>query len=367
LLIFTFMSKNKYKVIGVMSGTSLDGIDLAVCNFEKHYITESNAWKWSYCIEETETIPYPVLWERKLAEAFGYSQEQLKALNVAYTHYLATTITNFVSLNAIKGIDAVCSHGHTILHQPEKGITLQIGNLPTLSEMIQKRVVCDFRVQDVLLGGQGAPLVPIGDKLLFNTYDCCLNLGGFANASHRVGNKYIAYDICPVNIVLNKYAKQLGKLFDDQGSIASKGKVHLDILDLLNVLGFYHQAPPKSLGIEWVKATVFPLLDQNEMSNEDKLATFTEHIAMQISKVSAQNNSVLVTGGGAYNNHLIQRINHYSNFNLTIPDKKILEYKEALIFGLLGVLKLRGEVNCLSSVTGASKNHSSGIVFDFNE
>ncbi|WP_410007005.1 anhydro-N-acetylmuramic acid kinase [Aequorivita nionensis] len=351
------MKRNKYHIIGVMSGTSLDGIDLAeiIYNFSEA--------KWNFEIITAETVPYSSFWKDELREAINYSEEKLERLDFKYTEKLSEEILKFIKKHNIPEIDAVCSHGHTILHQPEKGFTYQIGNLPKISKMLGQTVVCDFRVQDVELGGQGAPLVPIGDRLLFPEYDYCLNLGGFANCSFEKNGERIAFDICPVNIVLNNYAEKLGHNFDEGGKLAASGKVNEALLVKLNTLPFYNKKPPKSLGLEWVKEQIFPLLDASGISSEDILRTFTEHIAVQLAKQFRENASVLISGGGAYNSFLIERVNKIAQVETTIPFREIVEFKEALIFGLLGVLKLRDEVNCLASVTGAERDHASGKIF----
>jgi anhydro-N-acetylmuramic acid kinase len=340
-----------------MSGTSLDGIDLAeiIFNFSET--------KWNFEIITAETVPYSSFWKDELREAINYSEEKLERLDFKYTEKLSEEILKFIKKHNILEIDAVCSHGHTIFHQPEKGFTYQIGNLPKISKMLGQTVVCDFRVQDVELGGQGAPLVPIGDRLLFPEYDYCLNLGGFANCSFEKNGERIAFDICPVNIVLNNYAEKLGHNFDEGGKLAASGKVNEALLVKLNTLPFYNKKPPKSLGLEWVKEQIFPLLDASGISSEDILRTFTEHIAVQLAKQFRENASVLISGGGAYNSFLIERLNKIAQVETTIPFREIVEFKEALIFGLLGVLKLRDEVNCLASVTGAERDHSSGKIF----
>ena len=243
---------------------------------------------------------------------------------------------------------------------------MQIGNLPKLASLIGQRVVCDFRVADVVLGGQGAPLVPIGDQLLFSEYDYCLNLGGFANCSFEADGKRIAYDICPVNIVLNPLAEKLGYPYDDKGLIAKSGGVSLMLSEALRILPYYKEHPPKSLGLEWVQATIQPLLDTTEIDVKDKLRTLTDHFGHQIGRQFKKGSSILVTGGGAYNTYLLKRITYNKDVELVIPSPQLIEYKEALIFGLLGVLKLRDEVNCLASVTGAARDHSSGKVFNCN-
>ncbi|HPE84360.1 MAG TPA: anhydro-N-acetylmuramic acid kinase, partial [Aequorivita sp.] len=343
------MKKQNYHIIGVMSGTSLDGIDLA------EIIFNYSEKKWNFDILAAETVPYSSFWKEELREAVNFSEEQLERLDFKYTEKLSEEILKFIKKHNILEIDAICSHGHTILHQPEKGFTYQIGNLPKISKMLGQTVVCDFRVQDVALGGQGAPLVPIGDRLLFPEYDYCLNLGGFANCSFEKNGKRIAFDICPVNIVLNRYAEKLERNFDEGGKLAASGKVNEALLEKLNALSFYTKKPPKSLGLEWVKEHVFPLLDTSGIAFEAILRTFTEHIAVQLAKQFSENASVLVTGGGAYNLFLIERLKKLASVEIVVPSPKIVEYKEALIFGLLGVLKLRDEVNCLASVTGASR------------
>jgi len=251
------------------------------------------------------------------------------------------------------------------LHQPQNGFTLQIGNLPEIAEIIGVTVVCDFRVQDVKLGGQGAPLVPIGDRILFSEYDYCLNLGGFSNISFEQNEKRIAFDISPVNTVLNFYANTLGFAYDDKGKIARSGETDLNLLEELDALSYYQKSFPKSLGFEFVKTIVLPLMESYEISTEDKMHTFTKHIAKQIAfALPERSGKMLITGGGTYNEFLLESMQNYlPEMNLVVPDAKTLEYKEALIFALLGVLKLRKEVNVLSSVTGAKKDHSSGKIY----
>ena len=352
------MIKSNYKVIGVMSGTSLDGIDLVYVSFDFYD-------KWSFQIINAETTAYTSEWRGILKDLVLKTKAELIKIDTSYTGYLATIIKAFIQKHNITDFDFISSHGHTAWHQPQNKLTYQIGNLPHLASLLNKAVVCDFRVQDVELGGQGAPLVPIGDTLLFSEFNFCLNLGGFANISTNHKNIRIAYDICPVNIVLNHFVKQLGFDFDDKGNIAATGKINKELLDKLNDLNFYKKPYPKSLGLEWVKSEMIPLIMSFNIKVKDVLRTFVEHVAMQISKElkMKQNASVLITGGGAYNAYLISRIKFYNNQNIVLPTDDIIEFKEALIFGFLGVLKIRGENNCLHSVTGASRSHSSGKIF----
>lgn len=353
------MIQKKHNIIGVMSGTSLDGIDLAHLNFE---ITNG---KWSFQILECETIGYSQKWIDQLKIAVEFSELELQKLNIDYTLLLGNIISDFIKKNKIENIDAVCSHGHTILHQPQNGITLQIGNLPEIAGLCNQKVVCDFRVQDVQLGGQGAPLVPIGDRILFSDYDYCLNLGGFSNVSFEENGNRIAFDISPVNTVLNFYANQLGLDYDDKGEISRTGNVDSELLKELNQLDFYKKKYPKSLGFEFVKETILPLIEKYPIAIEDKMATFTEHVAVQIAlALPNKKNNLFITGGGAYNDFMIERTQfHLPETKIVIPERKIIEFKEAIIFGLLGVLKLRNEINTLSSVTGAKMDHSSGEIY----
>lgn len=358
------MPQKKYNVIGLMSGTSLDGIDLAHLQFT---IADE---KWDFEIFECETIAYSPEWVAKLKSAIDYSEGQLKQLNIDYTALLGDVISTFIKKYNIENLDLVASHGHTTLHQPQHGYTLQIGNLPEIATIIGETVVCDFRVDDVKLGGQGAPLVPIGDRILFSPYDYCLNLGGFSNISFEHQGSRIAFDISAVNTVLNFYANQLGFDYDNSGNISKTGRVNNGLLQRLNDLDYYKQNHPKSLGFEYVKGTLLPLIESHAIPIEDKMHTFTEHIAIQtafaLSNTLGQSvkSKMLVTGGGAYNDFLIQRLQfHMPDIKIVVPERKILEFKEALVFGLLGVLRLRNEVNVLASVTGAWHDHSSGTIW----
>lgn len=353
------MSKHTYHILGVMSGTSLDGIDLA-----EVFFTFENG-RWTYAFGVSATLPYSEAWHHRLQVALHYSPPELQQLNQEYTAYLGEVIASFIQTHDLQALDAVCSHGHTILHQPQNGYTLQIGNFPEIASYCQQTVVCDFRVQDVERGGQGAPLVPIGDRMLFSEYTYCLNLGGFSNVSFEHHQHRIAFDISPVNTVLNHYAEQLGMAYDAGGERAAEGTLLLELLNALNGLEYYAQPFPKSLGVEFVREKVLPLMHRYNPSPIDALRTFTEHIAQQTAQaLPIAQGHLLITGGGAYNHFLLQRMQAYlPKMNLIVPDNTTLEFKEALIFGLLGVLRLREEINVLSSVTGAHEDHCSGKVY----
>ena len=342
--------------IGLMSGTSLDGLDLVYVKFNIDNYQD-------FEILKAETIPYSVKWKVILQKSIHFSASELIALDLEYGQLLAERVSEFMDKYAIKNVDFIASHGHTVLHQPEKGITLQIGSGQIIANKTRHKVICDFRTQDVALGGQGAPLVPIGDALLFSQYEYCLNLGGFANVSFEKKNERIAFDICPVNIVMNFYVSKLGFDYDENGELASKGVINESLLEKLNDLSFYRKQYPKSLGLEWVQLKVFPLIDAMETDVSVILRTFVEHVAIQISRIVEKDSAILFTGGGVFNSFLMSRIRVLSSCKVQKVTNKMVNYKEALVFAFLGLLRIENEINCLKSVTGASKNHSSGVVF----
>jgi anhydro-N-acetylmuramic acid kinase len=341
-----------------MSGTSLDGLDIAFCEFE------NDGSNWSYKILNGETIPYNEEWRHRLANLEKATALEIATTDVEYGHLSGRLTKAFIEKHKIQP-DFIASHGHTIFHKPEKRITWQIGKGSSIAAETGLPVVCDFRSLDVALGGQGAPLVPIGDRLLFGEFDYCLNLGGFANISYQQDDQRIAYDICPANIVLNHLAGKIGKPFDPSGQMARIGNLNPSLLSTLNQLPYYNQKPPKSLGKEWVLSHIFPILDSSSVLLNDQLNTFCEHIAIQISKVSGmdKNLKILITGGGAFNDYLLGRIKFHTPSQVLLPDDNTINFKEALIFAFLGVLRWRDEINCLRSVTGAGKDNSGGAIY----
>lgn len=345
-----------FKAIGLMSGTSLDGLDICLVQFEKKHSV------WKFEILKAETISYSKDLEDQLKNSIHLSAEKLLELHSEYGFYLGKEIKNFISKHQIENIDVISSHGHTVFHQPQKKFTLQIGDGRAIKLETAIPVVYDFRSQDVLMGGNGAPLVPIGDELLFSEYDACLNLGGFSNISLKHNGRRIAFDIAPVNIVLNKIAQNFNKNFDENGNLAREGEINKELFIKLNSLEFYTLSYPKSLGIEWCNKNIFPLFE--DLDSKDILATFTEHCAEQISKVlnQYQLKKVLFTGGGTYNSYLIEKIKQKTDSEIIIPEKEIIDFKEALIFAFMGILRMNKEINVLSSATGSSQDHSSGII-----
>ncbi|MCB9202444.1 MAG: anhydro-N-acetylmuramic acid kinase [Flavobacteriales bacterium] len=348
------------KVIGIMSGTSLDGLDLCCVEFSR---TEN---RYSYCIHHTKTVEYSESWKEKLKNSISISSDKLLQLNVEFGEYIARQVNQFIEEFSIQNVDLISSHGHTVFHQPENKITYQIGCGNAIHLQTGIKTVADFRKQDVLLGGQGAPFVPIGDEFLFSDFDACINLGGFSNISFRENAQRIGFDICPVNIPLNQIAKLFGKEYDENGKLAQSGVFDDELFEKLNHLEYYKQEAPKSLGIEWYTSEFQTIL--SNFLKEKQITTVTEHIAKQISDVINAYNfgKILVTGGGAKNNYLVERINTKIKGTLSIPSEDIIDYKEALIFAFMGFLRVKGKVNVLKSVTGAKYNHSSGVVFKIN-
>lgn len=349
------MIKNAHRIIGLMSGTSLDGLDICLAKFAE----KDGAWQ--YEIECAETVSYPQEWIDGLLNAEKTSGEELQQFHSAYGKYLGECVSAFLAKHGLKKPEFVASHGHTIFHQPQIGYTFQAGAGASLRDACGIPVVCDFRTLDVALGGQGAPLVPIGDALLFRNYEYCLNLGGFANISFDAAGKRLAYDICAVNYVLNRLAMRLNKPYDENGAFAASGKLIPQIFEKLNALPYFKKSPPKSIGREWVEETIFPLMESEK--TEDLLRTFTEHVAEQISTNVTGKGKMLVTGGGAHNAFLISLLKQKCNAEIILPDAETIGFKEALIFGFLGVLRWENRINTLSSVTGARQDSSGGTVY----
>lgn len=341
-----------------MSGTSLDGLDVVLVEFDKR------DGKWGYKILKSLEIGYDELMIKDLRYSRQLSSESLRALDEKFGKFIAESIFNFLDDSDIQKVDLISSHGHTVHHLPKEKISVQIGDGKIIAETTGIPVINNFRKPDVLLGGQGAPLVPIGDALLFGSFQACLNLGGFSNISFERAGARRAFDICPVNTVLNYYSQRLGFNYDKNGELSSNGSLCDELLVQLNSLDYYLFDEPKSLGIEWVDKAVHPLIKSFDIKADDILRTWIEHSADQISIVLNKNGieTVLCTGGGAFNKFLLERISEKTTAQLVIPDDETLKFKEALIFAFLGLLKWRGEINILSSVTGASRDHSSGTI-----
>ncbi len=348
------------RIIGLMSGTSLDGLDLACVDFE----CSNN--KINYTLVATTTVEYTPVFKQQLLNAIHLSGVELSMLSNQFATLCAQHVNNFVQEHQLSKVDYVASHGHTVFHQPQHNLTVQIGNGAILAAHTNIACVCDFRTTDVALGGQGAPLVPIGDKLLFNNYDACLNIGGFANISYSVNDSIIAYDIAPANIILNQLTAHLNLPYDAEGAIAKAHTVDDELLNTLNTLAYYGLMPPKSLGVEWVNQTITPLI-HHRTNYTTLIATFTEHTAYQIAKAvneQAHIHTVLATGGGTFNTYMLTRIQaHSERATYTFPTAEVVAFKEAIVFALLGYLRVNTIPNALASVTGACKNSCGGAIY----
>jgi anhydro-N-acetylmuramic acid kinase len=355
----TMKNTPKYThVIGLMSGTSLDGLDIACCQF-----APKNNGQYDYSITVAETIPYSDEWKHRLSTLENASAYELVQADAELGKHFGNQVVIFVNKYNLHP-DLVASHGHTIFHRPELGFSTQIGNGNAIMATSYLPVIYDFRSLDVALGGQGAPLVPIGDQLLFPDYSFCLNLGGISNVSYNLAGKRLAYDISLCNIPLNYLSRLLGSEYDKDGNIARSGKINNPLLDDLNSLPYFSQAGPKSLGKEWFVNIFLPVLEQYSLSVQDRLRTVVEHVAFQITNnlENLPKGKMLVTGGGAFNNFLIERMHQMSHHEIFIPDKLVVNYKEALIFAFLGFLRVNNLINTQASVTGACENSCGGSI-----
>lgn len=351
---------NSFKIIGLMSGTSLDGVDITYAKYTK--VSDKN---WEFKIDASHTFQFPEILLSSLHEASKLSGSQLMTLDHDLGIFFSSCINQFVEENGVskEEVDAVASHGQTIFHQPSRGFTTQIGNPAVIAVKTGIRTIGDFRTKDVLYEGQGAPLVPIGDQYLFGSKaDGFINIGGFANISFEEKGLVQAYDICPANLPMNKLARSKHLEYDKNGNLAREGELNYFLLDLLNSLDYYKEEGPKSLGTEWLEHYFYPLL-KFDKDIENNLATVVEHIAIQIGDICTKKElkRVMITGGGAKNTFLIERLKRYYTGEIISVDNELIDYKEALIFGLLGALNLNNEPNCISSVTGATKNVIGGV------
>lgn len=349
---------NVYYAIGIMSGTSLDGLDVAVVKFHQ---TSNN---WSFKLEKAKTFKYSKSMQKSLSEAIFLKGFELIQLSNDWA-YFASACIHQIKKEINFEIDLIGSHGHTVFHQIDKKLTYQLGNAAIIAVETGIKTVADFRSSDVALGGQGAPLVPIGDQLLFSEYDGCLNLGGIANISFRENNNLIAYDICPFNIPMNQLASDLSLEYDKNGELAKSGKIDPYLLQQLLNLDYFKQTAPKSLGIEWIHKNFHLLLNQSKANIPDKLATlvelFSQLIAQEINSKSIKN--ILISGGGAYNTFFVNQLQLKSRAKIIVAENEIIEFKEAIIFAFLAVLRLLEKPNTAATVTAAKKAHSSGAIY----
>lgn len=350
-----------YKAIGIMSGSSLDGIDVAYCVFKKE---DKN---WRFQISAAECYPYTSELHKKLKTIGNLSAEEFVKLDVELGKLFAEKVQHLLSTKKLSKPDFIGSHGHTAFHNPASGYTSQIGSGAVLNSLTQIPVICDLRTQDVALGGQGAPIVPLGEKYLFSNYKIFLNIGGIANIAMHEKKKIKAFDVCPANTLLNFYAQKEGKPFDESGNIARTGTCHDKLLEELNNLDFSLATFPKSLSTEYIMENYLPVLKKYKLSNADSLATVSEHIAIQVANQlkGVKPQKMLITGGGALNTFLIERMSyHLPGFKVKVPDFETVFYKEALVMAFLALMRLLGKKNVLSSVTGSKRDTVSGAIYE---
>ena len=357
------LKNQSFLAIGTMSGTSLDGLDLALVRF-----SVSAAEKWSFELVKGHTVSYDSLpWRDTLRNAVHLPPEELNDISLKFSQFIQQEMHHFWRAEGSPSLDAIGSHGHTVFHEPARGITVQIGNTPLLAHGFSCPVVGDFRVDDVALGGEGAPLVPIADALLFAAYSHCTNIGGFSNTSCVIHGQRVAWDISPVNILLNALSEKKGCPFDDRGGWARSGTPIGPLVDALNALPYCTAKGPKSLAWEDVARTYLPMLVDYEKKHfvEDLLASVVEHAAQQMATawLLGAPGPVLLTGGGVHNDFLWERLRYHSDRILVKAEKDTADFKEAIAFALLGLLRSKGKINVLSSVTGASRDHSAGRIF----
>ncbi|MCW3461952.1 anhydro-N-acetylmuramic acid kinase [Chitinophaga nivalis] len=358
-----------YNVIGTMSGSSLDGLDIVFAE-----LTEVRG-KWTYAIKAAESLPYEPEWVDKLATATTLPAREYLLLHTAYGHYTGERILAFIANNQLEHkVHFIASHGHTTFHLPAGKMTAQLGDGAAITAVTGLPVITDLRAVDVALGGQGAPIVPIGEKYLLPDYQYWLNLGGIANISAQLPEQFAAFDICPANRVLNTLANALQKPYDEGGALAAGGVADEALLQQLNALPYYTQAWPKSLANDFGTDTILPMIAPLRISVQGKLRTYTEHIAIQIAQAVAALKarmpegpvSMLITGGGAFNTFLVNRIQEQLaplDITVTVPDEQTVNFKEALVMALIGALRWRQEENIMSSVTGASRDSINGALW----
>lgn len=352
-----------YKVMGLMSGTSLDGLDIVCCEFTL------NNNKWHFKLKANETLKYSDKWKIQLANAHLLEGSALQLLDIDFGFFIGKACNKFIEKNKLRGIQFIASHGHTIFHQPKKKFTFQMGNGNAIHQITNLPVVNDFRSLDVLKGGEGAPLVPIGDHLLFSQFDVCLNLGGIANLSRVEKGKRVAFDICFANMGLNYLAEKTNKAYDKDGKEAAKGEVNIKMFNQLKKQYLQWKKSRPSLGREGFEKSIRPILNNDTILLRDRLRTMVESISHEIVESLPQesNLKLLATGGGAMNLFLIKCIQEKlgNKAQIITPDAAIVNYKEAIVFALLGVLRIRNEVNVLKTVTGAPTDSSAGVMIGF--
>jgi Predicted molecular chaperone distantly related to HSP70-fold metalloproteases len=360
-----------YRALGLMSGSSLDGLDIVYAEFN------FNFGSWQFEILASACYPYSKEWKQKLQNSIHLTAKDYLLLHSEYGHYLGKEINRFIEENQLDyKVAIIASHGHTTFHIPKLKMTAQLGNGASIAAETGLPVITDLRSMDVAFDGEGAPIVPVGEKLLFKDYSIFLNLGGIANISIQLPDQFIAFDVCPANRILNMLADTAGKEFDDNGIMASMGMINSKLLESLNTQDYYSRPYPKSLSNDFGVSTLYPIIKNSNLSVKDALRTYVQHVVFQIKKVlipfksSISQKKMLVTGGGAFNNFMIELLRkelEEIQIEVVVPAPDIVNYKEALIMAFIGVLRWRQENNVLASVTGASRDSIGGALWTGQE
>ncbi len=356
-----------YRVIGLMSGSSLDGLDIA------HVQLEEVRGQWSFHILNSECVPYTDEWTADLRNATGKSVADFLKLHTAYGRYLGEQVQAFMDRYGLEHhVHFIASHGHTVFHEPHNATTYQLGDGAAIAAVTGLPVISDLRAMDVAHGGQGAPIVPVGDRLLFGSYDYLLNIGGIANITVQRPEGAVAFDVCPANQVLNALAAREGRTMDEGGAMARQGALLTEVMHHLGTNEYYSRQAPKSLSNEAAMGMILPVLHEGGYSTYDMLHTVTMHIAGKVTDAvrqypnSKEQATMLVTGGGAFNTYLVEELQRQLaplHVAVVIPDASVVLYKEALVMALIGALRWREEVNVLSSVTGATRDSVGGALW----
>lgn len=365
------MTEKSYKVLGLMSGSSLDGLDLAFCKFDLSKGLDHIGWE----IIAAGTLPFSPMWVSRLQHLPQQDALTFCKTNTYYGHYLADLVKQFLYKHQLQP-DFIASHGHTIFHYPDKRLSVQIGDGAAMAALTGLPVICDFRTQDIAIDGEGTPIAPIADRYLFKGYDFYLNIGGIANITAEIDNKYIAFDIGPANQIFNALAQEVGQAYDAEGALARSGNLHKELLSQVNAIAYFQETYPKSLDNSWIRQHILPIYMNSPISWEDRLHTATEQLANQVAKSIQQicerekmkkdSYKMYITGGGAFNSYLMECIDKHCQplgVKIVVPGEKIIKFKEAILMALMGVFRIEKIPNCFSSVTGAKNDTIGGAIY----
>lgn len=353
------MGTGMLTAIGLMSGTSFDGIDVALIRTDGDAVVEHTGCNYSHTYDEE--------FRQKIKDVIA-GKADAKALEKELTVMHADAVNALLNKYGFsKGqIDVIGFHGQTICHKPHEGITVQIGDGRLLAELTGINVVNDFRSNDVKHGGQGAPLVPVYHLALFNKAQlpvAVVNIGGVANVTYIDKNEILAFDTGPGNALMDDLVlEHTGKPFDDKGQAASAGKVNKKVLDQLLSDEFFKRLVPKSLDRNHFKANFYP-----DIALDNALATLLEFTARTIIMSEAYFpkpvNAWFITGGGRRNTKLMDRLSELAK----VPVKSVEglnfdgDFMEAEAFAYLAVRSLNGLPITFPKTTGVKQEKPGGV------